>query len=119
MTHIETQFKNRKDFVRFCSPYEPEAYAFLLEAVDHCLKKLKVKRHVSGAELLEGIRDYGMLQFGPMVKEVFNHWGIRRTDDFGVIVFRLIDIGLLSRSETDSQEDFNNVYDFNEVFGRG
>lgn len=102
--------------MKFCKPYEAEAYTFVLGAVDHCQKVMKEKRHISGRELLLGIRDYGIREYGPMTKEVFDHWGIRKTDDFGAIVFKLIDVGLLARSDTDSINDFKDVYDFKDAF---
>jgi uncharacterized repeat protein (TIGR04138 family) len=116
MADFETQFKDRREFMKFCKPYEAEAYTFVLGAVDHCQKVMKEKRHISGRELLLGIRDYGIREYGPMTKEVFDHWGIRKTDDFGAIVFKLIDVGLLARSDTDSINDFKDVYDFKDAF---
>lgn len=116
MADFEAQFKDRKEFIKFCKPYDAEAYTFVLAAVEYCQKKMKEKRHISGRELLLGIRDYGIHEYGPMTKEVFEHWGIRKTDDFGTIVFKLIDVGLLSKSDSDSINDFKDVYDFRDVF---
>ena len=69
-----------------------------------------------GEELLGGVRDYGQHLFGPTAKMVFEHWGVRGTEDFGNIVFNLVSAGILSTSDTDSHEDFAGVYDFAEVF---
>jgi uncharacterized repeat protein (TIGR04138 family) len=79
-------------------------------------EKLKRSDHVSGRELLEGIREFGLEQYGPMTLTVFQHWGIRTTEDFGEIVFNLVENGLLKKTEEDSRADFKNVYDFKEVF---
>ena len=106
--------------------YEIHAYTFLFDALGFTLRMLgrdkesddPSKRHVSGRELLEGIRRYALLQFGFMARVVFEGWGLRSTDDFGEIVFNLVDRGLLGRSETDSKEDFHAVYDFEKALDR-
>jgi len=73
-------------------------------------------RHVTGKELLEGIREYALKQFGPLAMFVLNEWGIHRTEDFGEIVFNMVDAGLLLKTKDDKKEDFANGYDFEEVF---
>ena len=73
-------------------------------------------RHVTGQELLEGIRGYALTQFGPMVELVFAEWGVHRCEDFGEIVFNMVDIGLLGKTEQDSREDFQNGYNFHDAF---
>ena len=74
-------------------------------------------RHVNGQELLDGIRQYSQEQFGPMTRTVFNHWGVNTTEDFGHIVFNLVNAKLLGKTDQDSLDDFKNVYDFKETFG--
>jgi len=96
--------------------YRREAYDFIFEALEFTIKKIKEKRHVSGQELLDGIRDYALQQFGPLSKMVFNKWGVHKTDDFGEIVFNLVNAGLLGKTEQDSIEDFRDRYDFADVF---
>jgi uncharacterized repeat protein (TIGR04138 family) len=66
---------------------------------------------------LEGIREFAIEQFGPMVKTVFSHWGIKTTHDFGNIVFNMVEWLLLSKTEQDSINDFKDVYDFDAAFG--
>ena len=101
--------------------YQSEAYLFVKEALDYT-QKLVVKpsreeiRHVSGQELLEGIRAFALTQFGPMAPLVFEEWGIRHCEDFGEIVFNMVEIGLLGKTEKDSRADFQNGYDFEEAF---
>ena len=101
--------------------YEIEAYLFVKDALDYT-QKLVLKpsrdeiRHVSGQELLEGIRAFTLTQFGPMAPTVFEEWGIRRCEDFGEIVFNMVEIGLLAKTEKDSREDFKSGYDFEEAF---
>ena len=98
--------------------YRPEAYSFLMLGLGYTVARLDEPRHVSGRELLEGIRLYALEQFGPMARTVFEHWGVRETLDFGHIVFRLVDAGLLGKTEDDRLEDFDGVYDFEDVFVR-
>ncbi len=99
--------------------YDPESYSFIMTSLDYTMKKLKRKGHVSGEELSEGIKDYAMDQFGPMARLVLEKWGIKSTDDFGEIVFNLINSGLLGKTDEDRKEDFHNRYDFKEAFDKG
>jgi len=101
--------------------YHHDAYHFLREALDHThklggrLKKDEI-RHVSGQELLAGIRDFAIRQFGPMALTVFEEWGITRCEDFGEVVFNMVETGLLAKTDKDSRDDFKNGYPFHEVF---
>jgi uncharacterized repeat protein (TIGR04138 family) len=101
--------------------YGREAYIFLRDALDYTTKQQKklkgaAVRHVAGPELLDGVRQYALKEFGPMVVTVFSYWGIRSTEDFGHMVFNLIEAGIFGKTEEDSIEDFKNVYDFQEAF---
>jgi uncharacterized repeat protein (TIGR04138 family) len=98
--------------------YKPNAYRFTLDAVHHTVDRLHEVRHVNGAELLDGIRDLALARFGPMAKTVFQQWGIERTEDFGEIVFQLVEQGLLGKTENDQRSDFARGYDFDEAFVR-
>ncbi|MGO8837068.1 MAG: Minf_1886 family protein [Limisphaerales bacterium] len=103
------------------SRYTREAYTFVREALDFT-QKLIVKvnrgqvRHVSGHELLDGIRQFALQQFGPMVVTVLAEWGIRNCRDFGEIVFNMVETGLLAKTDRDSRDDFQNGYDFTDAF---
>ena len=101
--------------------YQREAYIFLRDALDFTTKQQKkakgtTVRHVSGPELLEGVRQYALKEFGPMVITVFDSWGIRATEDVGHMVFNLINAGIFGKTDEDSIEDFKNIYDFQEAF---
>ena len=98
------------------SRYKPDAYEFIMHALSFTQKKLKRKDHVTGRELLEGIREFGLEQYGPMTKTVFQHWGVKTTEDFGEIVFNMVENGLMGKTDKDSRDDFRNVYDFKEEF---
>jgi len=104
--------------------FDRKAYNFVRQALDHTVKETKRKhpertgksQHVTGAELLEGIRAHALEQFGPLTKTVLNQWGITRCADFGDIVFNLIEYNVFSKTENDRREDFANLYDFEEAF---
>jgi uncharacterized repeat protein (TIGR04138 family) len=99
------------------SRYTPDAYRFIFEALDFTLKNVGRKAgHVSGRELLEGVRVHALDQFGGLAPMVFNTWGVRATDDFGEIVFNLVDAGLMGKTESDTKEDFRGVYEFDDAF---
>lgn len=101
------------------SRYRHDAYLFIMEALSYTQKKFKRYRHVSGDELLEGMRELLLNKFGPMTITVLNYWGIRSTDDFGNIVFNLVDNRVLSKTDDDNIEHFRNRYSFDEVFNHG
>src|ERR1700754_1838023 len=101
--------------------YHRDAYIFLRDALDFTTKQhKKIKgtsvRHVSGPELLEGVRFYALKEFGPMVMTVFAYWGVCACEDIGHMVFNLIGAGIFGKTEEDSIEDFKNVYDFADAF---
>lgn len=101
--------------------YQPDAYFFLVEALDVTVKDIRKNqpdhgRHVSGKELLDGIKVYAIDEFGPLTHTVFAEWGIHTTLDFGEIVFNLVEAGRLGKTESDSREDFKDGYDFDEAF---
>ena len=101
--------------------YTRDAYVFLRDALDFTTKQQKKAkgtnvRHVAGPELCEGVRQYALREFGPMVVTVFESWGIRTCEDIGHMVFNLINAGIFGKTEEDSLEDFKNVYDFQDAF---
>jgi len=101
--------------------YQRDAYFFMREALDHTQKSIVKEnrgelRHVSGQELLSGIREYALAQFGPMATTVLEEWGVRNCQDFGEIVFNMVEIGLLAKTENDSREDFRDGYSFEDAF---
>lgn len=102
--------------------YERDAYVFLRDALDFTLKQKKknkeeiASRHVSGPELLDGVRQFALKEYGPMVMTVFGYWGIHKCEDFGNMVFNLIKVGVFGKTDTDSLDDFREGYDFKEAF---
>jgi len=97
--------------------YSWEAYEFTRRAVTYASDVVfATGTHVSGKELLEAIRRLGPDRYGVLTREVFASWGVHATDDFGEIVFNLVDARLLSKTDEDSREDFRAVYSFDEAF---
>jgi uncharacterized repeat protein (TIGR04138 family) len=96
--------------------FRPEAYRFVLEALDRAMASLEEPQHVSGADLLESIKELGRDRFGIMATDVFAAWGVRSTLDFGRCVFHLVDGGLLSKRDEDSLRDFIDKFDFRQAF---
>ncbi len=101
--------------------YARDAYTFVRESLDFTQKNIGKEnrnqiRHITGQELLDGIRQFALNQFGPMTMTVFEEWGIRNCRDFGEIVFNMVEISLLAKTEKDNRDDFNNGYDFTDAF---
>ena len=101
--------------------YSAEAYHFLRESLDFTTKLLHkpkggTSRHVSGKELLEGIRRYALQEYGAMSKTVLNTWGIFRCEDFWYITSNLIKKSILGCTPEDSMHDFEDGYDFEDAF---
>jgi uncharacterized repeat protein (TIGR04138 family) len=117
------------EIVRRDPRFSYEAYEFVFAALHHTQKRLgrlpkkgekteAPQTHVSGKQLLEGIQQLAIQEFGLMARTVFRCWGIRLTADFGDIVFNLIDANLMSKSPQDSREDFRTDYDLDEVLNK-
>ena len=113
------------------SRYHREAYVFVREALDHtqklvnkeereqnrqCATQGQVEKHVTGQQLLEGIQQCALIQFGPMAATVLEEWGIHHCRDFGNIVFNMVDFKVLRKTETDSRKDFESGYSFDDAF---
>ena len=97
--------------------FSGEAYEFVFEALDHTLKERGgARKHVSGPEIMEGVRQLALDQFGFLARAVLENWGITKTDDFGDVVFNMIESDLLQKTANDRREDFWGLYDFEAAF---
>lgn len=96
--------------------YAEAAYLFVLEALHHRLLQLEHPRHLTGAELAESVRDLALERFGPLARTVLQHWGIHSTSDMGNVVFLLVESGVLIKEPTDTPEDFEDLFSFEEAF---
>lgn len=117
MTH--PIFEKLMEVVESDRKYALGAYQFVFEGLEYTLQKLPVRRHVSGGELLEGLRELALAHFGMLAKAVLSQWGVTKTADFGEIVFRLVDARLMGKTESDSMADFTDVFEFDEAFRQG
>ncbi|UCC26135.1 MAG: hypothetical protein JSU98_03330 [Gemmatimonadales bacterium] len=99
--------------------FHARAYLLVLAALNHVMDRLPQRRHISGRELAEGVREVALERFGVLARTVLEHWGIRATEDVGEIVFALVEGGVLVKQDGDRIEDFRDVYDFREVFEEG
>ena len=124
---MSDQFMQDWKFLREkAGPFPPQAYQFVRDGLAHTVKMSHGEphpdyaaegRHVTGGQLCLGLRDYALRQYGRLAKMVLHSWNIRETADFGRIVFAMIDAGLMRKTEEDTLEDFQGVFDFDEAFG--
>jgi uncharacterized repeat protein (TIGR04138 family) len=98
------------------SRYDERAYLFVLAALEFVQQRLPERRHLGGRELAEGCRDLALARYGVLARTVLEHWGLRRSEDIGEVVFALVDTGLLMSQPTDTKEDFVQAFDFHEAF---
>jgi len=121
MSHAEP--KSLSEVVA-ATPYPLDAFHFVRRGLDHTVHAIhenpeamsEQQRHVSGQQLCEGLRDFAILQYGQLARTVLSRWNIRRTEDFGRIVFAMVDGGLMQATERDSVRDFDGVFDFDTAF---
>jgi uncharacterized repeat protein (TIGR04138 family) len=118
--------KSLEEVVEEVGLYPMEAYEFIqrglgftVEKIHGDLKDPEACRHVSGRDLCEGLRQFALEQWGLMAKTVLNRWNIRKTYDFGRIVFALVDSNWMQKTDDDTIEDFRDVYDFAAAFDGG
>lgn len=125
MGHSSQQIDWRA-MVDAAGPYPLAAFNFVQEGLSYTSEQVfedpiglpEMERHVSGQELCMGLKNYALAQYGMMAPVVLSQWNIKRSDDFGRIVFAMIEAGLMSSSADDSPEDFHAVFDFSDVFSR-
>lgn len=109
--------------------YSPQCFPFIRDGLAHAtehvhgspdqtdeLGLVDESRHVDGAQLCLGLRALAIKRYGLMATAVLNKWGIYETRDFGNIIFALVDANLMRKTDEDSIEDFDRVYDFDEAF---
>jgi len=106
--------------------YPMEAYEFIQRGLGYTVDKLHgelkdpdASRHVSGRDLCEGLREFALQQWGLMARTVLTRWNIRKTYDFGRIVFALVESNWMQKTDDDTIEDFRDVYDFAAAFDGG
>jgi uncharacterized repeat protein (TIGR04138 family) len=107
------------DRIRLREPrFHEHAYLFVLSALEFSQARLTERRHITGRELAEACRDLALKRYGVLARMVLGYWGVTSTADFGNIVFTLVDLGLLLSQATDTRDDFEGVFDFQDAFDR-
>lgn len=109
------------------SDYPLDAFVFVQRGLDFTVRHThgewdestdpeQESRHVSGRQLCHGLRDFAVDQYGLMARSVLSRWGVVRCEDFGRIVFEMVEAGLMRQTDEDSFDDFVGVFDFREAF---
>ncbi len=109
------------DILKKESRFAPGAYFLVREALDFTVARLAdenkgEKRHVAGSELLMGFRDYTLEEYGPMSATILEDWGLTKCREIGEIVFLFIEQGVFGKQDSDSLDDFAEIFDFQEAF---
>lgn len=120
----QTQRKTLEQVVEECGRYPLEAFEFVRHGLNHAVEQIhgdtdgkpEAICHISGKQLSEGLRNYAIMRYGMLARTVLEHWGIRRTSDFGRIVFAMVDAKLMHKTDQDDIRDFEHVYDFDTAF---
>jgi uncharacterized repeat protein (TIGR04138 family) len=99
--------------------YARDAYVFVSEALQYTVEKSGRTGHITGQALCEGLCEFALGQFGRLARTVLASWGVRRSEDIGEIVFNMVEVGLLRKTEEDQREDFAGVIDFEQALDRG
>ena len=118
---LKREFADALDTIQSQDPrFAREAYCFLRDGLDFTIKLRKKHKdgsaHVTGPQLLDGLRQFALKEYGPMVPTVFAYWGVSRCEDFGEMVFNLIGVGIFGKTDQDSIDDFKGCYSFHEAF---
>jgi uncharacterized repeat protein (TIGR04138 family) len=125
-----SEFFDIKTIFERAGGYAPDAYRFIRDGLSHTVAMVHGQAesaadnhapddeslHVSGQQFCLGLRDYALQRYGLLARTVLRRWNIHTTEDFGRIVFALIDANLMRKTDQDTLDDFIGVYDFDEEF---
>ena len=102
--------------------YSPRALKFVFEGLATTIDTIgaaeaaDAPRHISGQELSLGLAAVARKRWGRLAAMVLGRWGLHTTRDFGEIVYLMIASGWMSSQDSDTIEDFNDVFDFTDYF---
>ena len=96
--------------------YKPEAYGFILASLDFQRAESATEEHIKANILVSAVVKLSKIKFGPLAYEVLNNWGIKSSDDIGSIVYNLIDMKVLSKSEDDTISEFFSLKEFDDIY---
>ena len=115
--------KKLEEIVEEVGLYPIEAFEFVQQGLSYTVNKLhgevkdeKASRHVTGQDLCDGLREFALMNWGLLARTVLARWNVRKTIDFGRIVFALVDNGWMQKTEDDTIDDFRDVFDFKSAF---
>ncbi len=130
---MEAESERFEEAIRHDGRYPLEAFEFLQRGLERATTRVHgarddeeaedeeteapPRRHVTGQQLAEALRELALETWGSLAREVLRRWNIRKTRDFGEMVFLLVRLGMLGKQDSDCIEDFDDVYDFDEAFG--
>jgi uncharacterized repeat protein (TIGR04138 family) len=97
------------------SRFKAEAYALVVESLDFTMRRIGERRHVSAVELLRGFCDHAKAKYGLLAYKVIESWGVSSSGDVGRIVYQLIEVGVLSKQDSDRFEDFETDWNLEEL----
>ena len=120
----QTEKKTLEQVAEECGRYSIDAFEFVRHGLNYTVQKVhgdtknkpEIECHVTGKQLSEGLRDYAIRRYGVMAGAALRHWGIRRTSDFGKIVYVMVESRLMQKTEQDDLRDFEGVFDFDKAF---
>ncbi len=101
--------------------YHPHAYEFVRDALHVAVKHFRdgeENQHVTGQEVLEGVRQHAIEEYGPMAHTILTEWGIHCGEDVGNIVYNLIETSYFGKNEGDSIEDFAGGFEFESTLNK-
>ena len=98
--------------------FHARSYEFVLHALHSVIRTLDEPRHITGNELANGVQELALSRYGPLARTVLEHWGIHETEDVGRVVFAMVEQGILVKEDEDDQQDFTDLFDFEEAFER-
>ena len=102
--------------------FDGRALRFVFEGLGQTVERLRGEtsegeaRHITGSELAVGLGEFASERWGRLAMMVLGLWGVSTTRDFGDIVYLMISHEWMSSTEGDTVEDFDDVFDFGEVF---
>jgi uncharacterized repeat protein (TIGR04138 family) len=118
--------KSLEEVVEEVGLYPIEAYEFVQQGLGYTVNKIhgertdpEASRHINGRDLCEGLREFALMKWGLLARTVLNRWNVRKTHDFGKIVFALVEYGHMQKTDEDDIGDFQNVFDFKTAFESG
>ena len=111
---MDDELERRISIAAVLIGYPREAVLFVLSAWSDY--EVYSNAQIDGETVCWRLHDLALNIFGTDAREQLEQWKITTTEDFGNIVFGLIDHGFMTISETDKLKDFTGVFEFEEQF---